>query len=327
MRARRSVWTDEAVQALLAQFVTVADEVGRLQRGEDAECAVFKSFCEQGHYGGRMEPTGTRQGIYAVAPSGRFLASINHTDPQRVAEMLRTALQRWQELPEAERRLDDEQVKKLEGTKRFEDRYPGDGLVLAEYLRDLDAKGEQRDWRTRAWNEDQAWFTRDEAASMVPERAEVGATADVPARLVERLARLHLVDSVRGQTPSFGKQAVVVAELQSEVVQVEAQQVHLRFVGKTHVETKGRWVITDRGEPVDHERGVRTGLSGRAVWDRASRRFVSFELLASGERWGATQYNGRPADLQPTPIGFGFVLAGKDHPRVAPAFWWDYELR
>jgi hypothetical protein len=32
---RRSAWSDPEVQALLASFVPVADEVGRLQRDED----------------------------------------------------------------------------------------------------------------------------------------------------------------------------------------------------------------------------------------------------------------------------------------------------
>ena len=89
MRARRSVWSDREVQTLLGSFVTVADEVGRLQRGDDAECRLFQGFCEQGHYGGRTLPTRTRQGIYAIAPSGRFLASINATQPDRIAAMLR----------------------------------------------------------------------------------------------------------------------------------------------------------------------------------------------------------------------------------------------
>ena len=82
MRARQSVWSDPKVKELMASFVAVADEVGRLQRGTDAESKLFQGFCEQGHYGGRTQPTNTRQGIYAIAPSGRFLASINSTNPE-----------------------------------------------------------------------------------------------------------------------------------------------------------------------------------------------------------------------------------------------------
>lgn len=313
---------------LLTGFVTVADEVGRLQRGGNAESDVFNGFCEQGHYGGRTQPTGTRQGIYAVAPSGKFLASVNTRSPKRVAVMLRTALERWQQMPAEDRALDEGLKQRMTGTKRFEDRYPEDGLVLAQYSRDLKESVPEGDWRARAWNEDQAWFTRGEAQSMVPEKFAVGARIDVPERLVVRLACLHLVDSVRGQTPAYKKDDLVGGWLRTEVVGIAGDRLSLQLSGQTHTEKKGRWQVRDRGsEPIGHERGIKTEFEGRAVWNRKSGRFVSFELLAIGERWGATQYNGRPADLEPTPIGFAFVLAPKGHPKVAPAFWWRYELK
>jgi hypothetical protein len=327
VRARRSVWSDGEVQLLLASFVTVADEVGRLQREHDPECSLFQSFCEQGHYGGRTLPTRTRQGIYAIAPSGAFLASINSTQPDKVAAMLRAALAKWRELPDDQRRLPPDKLQEVAATARFEDRFPADGLVLAEYVRDLGRSADPRDWRTQAWNEDQAWFTKDEARSMVPGDDAVGAAVHVPDRLVARLVRLHLVDTVRGQTPPFPNDAIVAAQLHSEVVRRDGARVHLQLTGRTHALQKGRWIVADRGQPVEHERGVKTELTGRAVWDRQAGRFAAFELLALGERWGATQYNQRGDDVEPTRIGFAFVLAPADHPRVAPAFWWDYDLR
>ncbi len=324
---RQSVWSDKTVQELLVSFVSVADEVGRLQRGDDAECRAFKSFCEEGHYGGRSEPTSTRQGIYAVTPKGKFLASINTRSAANMAAMLRTALARWAELPEAERRLTDEEVHALQATKRFEDRYPTDGLVLVEYLRDLGRPVVERDWRTRAWNTDHVWFTRSEAAALVPDSPEIGARTTVPARLVERLARLHLVDSVRGQTPSLSKDAIVEAWLQSEVVGRDGDDILLQFAGKTRTETKGRWPIDTEAAASTQLRGVSTELRGRARWHAKDQRFTTFELLAIGERWGETQYNERSGDAAPAAIGFAFVLAKPDHPRVAPAFWWEYELK
>ena len=315
------------MQELLRSFVTVADEVGRLQRGKDAECSVFQGFCEQGHYGGRTEPTNTRQGIYAIAPSGRFLASVNSTRPEQVAAMLRLALTRWAELPEQDRLMRADELARVGAVARFEDRFPADGLVLAEYVRDLGRTADPRDWRTRAWNADQAWFTKAEAGVLVPAGAEVGAATAVPARLVERLARLHLVDSVRGQTPPFGKEAVQEATLRSTVTAVDGPRVQLRLDGSTRTTATGSWPETDGGASAAHERGVRTELCGRAVWNRAGERFESFELLAVGERWGATQYNQRGGDTAPSRIGFLFVLAPKDFPRTAPAYWWEYELR
>ncbi len=125
------------MRELVRSFVPVADEVGRLQRGKDPECLHFQEMAEHGHYKGRKRPTGTRQGMYATAPSGEFLASVNTRSPERVAKMLRTALARWKELPREKRLLAEDPKAKKSEVKRLESRYPEDGLVLQVNSRDL----------------------------------------------------------------------------------------------------------------------------------------------------------------------------------------------
>ena len=305
------------MRELLAKFVPVADEVYRLQTGEDAECRAFQGFCEDGHYGGRVAPTRTRQGVYAITPGGALLASVNTRSDERMAKMLREALAKWAEIPPERRVLPDQLRQRLAAVRRFEDRYPENGLVLAETVRDLGREVRVDDWRTRAWNEDQVWFTAAEARSMVPADPRVGARHEIPARLVARLARLHLLDTVRGQTPPMPKSALVEHWLTAHVVGVDDQGVQLVFRGRTHTEH----------ERSAGARGVAVDLRGHASWDRAAARFRAFELLAIGERFGASRFNERRDDLDRSRIGFAFRLAPAGHPRVAPAFWSSYRLR
>jgi hypothetical protein len=92
---------------------------------------------------------------------------------------------------------------------------------------------------------------------------------------------------------------------------------------------EGQWPVDgfqDRDRPSPQERGLDAALLGRATFDQGLGRFVAFELVADGERFGGTQYNARGDDLGPTPIGFVFVLAGDDE-RVEPASFWEYGWR
>ena len=75
MAGRGSVWSDPELRALVVEHtVPCADEVWRLQRGDDGECRFFRAMADAGHYG---KGGGTRQGIYLASPSGRLLSSIN----------------------------------------------------------------------------------------------------------------------------------------------------------------------------------------------------------------------------------------------------------
>jgi hypothetical protein len=326
--ARRSVWSDPKIKSLAAQFVPAADEVHRLFSVRDPEGDLFRKVSEKGHYAGRTQPTNTRQGIYALAPSGEFLASLNSNDPKTVAAMLERALAKWSTLSREERLMQGDPALQTPRVNRPEARYPEGGLVLRVYCRDMPREKQVAGWRRDAWNQDFAWFRREEAASFVPEERKVGATRVVPEALPTRLARLHLVDNVRGQTPQFEPRHIGSARLETEILSIDGTRIVLALRGETKAATSGTWSIagfSDMHNPSTQERGVHTRLAGEAEWNTETGRFTKFEMTAVGTRWGGTQYNGRADDLEPNPVGFAFVLAG-DSPaeRVAPAMWYLY---
>lgn len=307
------------MQALLLSFVPAADEVGRLQRDADPEARFFQGFAEFGHYGGRERPTGTRQGIYVVTPSGKLLGSWNTRQVAEVRRRLRAALEAWAELPESERYP----AEALAPGARFEDHYPSDGLVLLAYSRDLpraeggpdpDATQGRRDWRTHAWNVDHVWFTAAEAASL--------AAGELDADAARRLVRLHARDNVRGQTRPFPLESVQSARLAARVVAEDGANKTLELSGEARVSERGTW-HTGGGDGTHEEttRAFDGTFYGRAVWDGT--RFTSFELALVGARTGATQYNERADDRGPAPMGVVFQLAPEDD-RVAPAMWYEY---
>ncbi len=313
----------------------MADEVSRLQRGGDAECRLFQKFAEQGHYGGRTYPSNTRQGTYAATPSGIFLASINANQPVAVADMMRRALEKWKTLPRDQRLMADAAPSQAGNLIRAERFYPVGGLVLQVHSRDLpreQASAEQGNrWYGQAWNNDFAWFTKVEARQLLPPTVATGARHEVPETLVRRIARLCIVDNVRGQTEPYSDSDVKEARMSAAVQKVDGDIASLRLEGQTKTNREGMWSIAgyrDMERPSQQKRGIETRLLGNAKFDLKAERFVSFELVALGTRTGATQYNGRQNDSGPAPIGFAFTLAGdKPAEHVAPAHFWGYGWR
>ncbi|MFG0285427.1 MAG: hypothetical protein ACF8R7_13500 [Phycisphaerales bacterium JB039] len=308
---------------MASKFAPCADEVWALHHGKGEVDLVFQKIAEQGHYAGRTVPTDTRQGIYALAPSGAFLASINTRDPRAMARMLREALVKWEALPESDR-----YPRELPTQRTWADEYPEDGLVLRTYSRDLPRGGEAgrpEDWRAQAWNQDFAWFTKAEARQLAPESLAPGAERKIPHRLLERIATLHLVDNVRGQTPPYAPEHLKEGELRSTVTGVDGDVVRLRLEGRVLLQAQGQWRTNGhQGEPTRNERGAGFKLLGAADWDTGAERFVRFDLLAIGDRWGATQYNGRADDPGPAPMGVLLTISEADV-RVAPAYIWRYD--
>lgn len=299
------------MQELLAAFVPVADEVHRLQNSGDVEGLWFRGLSEAGHYAGRTAPTDTRQGIYAATPAGELLVSRNTTRRDSILELLRGALQSWEGKDRAAR-LGAPPAG--DPPRRPEARYPAGGLALVVHARDLNEQQAAGDWRAAALNRDRAWFTADEARAFVPE-ASVGAKRAIAPDLLRRIARLHLVDFVRGQTSPFRPEDVQQTSMEARVTAVSEASVEIEF--------QGRFRMEGAGLPEGRPRGYAPLVLGRASWDPVEGRFRAFEWVAAGPRWGATKYNGRSDDLEPRAMGLVFRLA-KPGDRVPPAFVWAY---
>ena len=313
------------MRAAAADFVTATDETWRLQNGLDAECLHFQAMADQGHYGrpraeGAPRDAGTRQGIYACAPSGALLASINALDADAVLATIETAKAAWTALPDAQRWLDP--GVDLRPAHRWEWSCPTDGLVLVRTVRELPEDGDPRAAPRRPSNRDHAWFSADEARLLLPEPLQPGSRVVVPPLVIRRLARFHLVDNIKGQTLPFAEAEVADSWLASEVVSRDGDEVVLRLSGATRAVAEGPWLMGENAWTPDAEypRSVTCELAGRAVWSPSRGAFTSFELVGLAEYRGSGWLNNRkPEDHGP--IGFLFTLAPRTPAaKVPPAF-------
>jgi len=298
VRYRLWVWSDPEVQELAKKFVPAGDEINVMlnQRGPE-QAALWKKIGAQGHYG---RPG---QGVYAATPNGKLLASTNQREAKAVAEVLRKGVAAWESLKREERLMTSKPAPEPEGPSRF---YPKGGLVLQAFYRDLPRKeGEVKGFWAGMWNQDFAWFTRDEARSLVPESKEPGARKAAPEKLARRLARLHLVDHVRGGTRPFSDSAVKSIQIGFQVIRAEGAALRLKIDGSSLADEKGGKTVC----------GFDAKLAGNATWDLKKEMFTSFNLLATGPRWGDnTLDNDRRDDPDAHPMGIAFRLAESQEP-------------
>ena len=283
-----------------------ADEVWRLQRNADPDCTLFRRMAR-----GRDKPSqSTMQGFYVFSPGGVCLGYCNSRRPDPMARMLKAALKRWEALPVAERRLP--KGTDLTPRHRWEDSCPEDGLVLMGTVRDLPQDADPKRRRRRRFNRHPAWFSKAEARQWLPADPVVGARHELPQRLVQRMACLPLVDTVRGQSLSFKRSQLNGSRIATEVVRRDGDMVRLRIHGRSQADAAGR-------------RTMRTRLRGLARFDLKQGRFVEFELVALGVRTGGTEFNGRRRDPGPSRVGFLFRIAPAGW-RVPPAFVNFYQV-
>jgi hypothetical protein len=342
------------VQELCTAFIPTADQIegtgrrGCLEDGTDLESRLVQKIKKQ------CNNLASHQGVFVATPSGLFLAGGHQTmhDPRQIELAMHQGLEKWQKLTPAERLMSRQDFDRARVELTEADRasqYPQGGLVLSVVCRDLPRKI----WPTlnyakgyeKRFNQDYAWFRQGEARRFLPEQPTQGAKHQVPRDLVERLARLHLIDTAWGTTSPFPPQSVKRAELTAEVIALTDRLVSLSYKGAARaVQEEAPWTgkrywgpdpkLADRVRQIDEKvktlgipepqtRGIDAAIEGQAVYDRKAEKFVSFELLVLAERWGGNEGNGRfqSLDYGPHPLGFFLNLAGASAAeRVPPVF-------
>jgi hypothetical protein len=260
------------------------------------------------------------QGIYAVTPGGKLLGFRQRDhDPDSIAQMLSRALKQWNAL-RREERLGTEVPRPVgAASSRPESRPSEGGLILELFVRDLPRKaGRVAPALGAMWNRDFAWFTREEVRSMIPERRTPGERHRVPDKLVRRLARLHLLDSVRGVNDArpFEDRHVEEAVMFMDVVKIEGNVLSLRIEGTTRAVEPPLQGAKGSGRPDEKQRGYQARLLGRAAVDVRQGQFTSFALLAIGPRWGGRGYahSMRQGDLEPQPMGLALRMLPPSEP-------------
>ena len=318
MAGRRSVWSDSRLIHLAKQFVPTTNEVWRLQGAQDNDANIFQEMANKGHY---RNAGGSRQGIYVCTPKGDLLSSINSLNADVVLNTIKAGLEKWHELPLTERRLPENHL--LNATHRWENSYPEDGLVLTSYNIDLFTDPPTYEERSDRWNIDHVWFNKEESSQWLPNHPKVGDIYDLPGKLTDRLFRFHLVDNVRGQTLPFAPTEIKSYSLRVEILEYQKDKMRFKITGSSLAIAKGEWLLGENDWTPTHSlnHSMETNLLGEATYNLTLEKFIEFEMVAIGHRFGKTQNNGRNHGPDSNYIGFLFRRSqDRTSDRIAPAF-------
>ena len=326
------------MQELSELFVPTADRIERpgtgtsLEDGTNFESRLVQRIKKQ------CNDLATYQGVFVASPNGLLLAGSHEAihDPRKIEKLMRQGLEKWGKLSSTDRLMTKEVFAEALAELGDVDRrsqYPNNGLVLSVICRDLPRSPKLSNSPSRnAYNLDYAWFRKIEARAFLPEQPIKSTKLVVQRDLVERLARFHFVDLVRGHTASFPQQSVERAELTAEVIDVKGNLVSLSYKGRTRtsevhdgVHIEGKWNAKGPGIPKPQTRGIDAKLEGQAVYDLKAEKFVSFDLLVLAERWGGNAYNGRldELDFGPAPLGIVLKLAGDSAAEQVPPMFFS----
>ncbi len=317
-------WTDAKIELVKQHFIAAAVPT-ELCHSKGPEGEFLRSAGIDKHWV-------TSAGYFScVSASGKWLGR----------EPSAKVLEEFQKLPEAERKPGAVAVRDLGPDEAVIPSPPPGGLVLRVFGRFLarDDQGRLRhiqpedfprvrgdlDFLT-APNTEYMWLTADEWQSLVPAQPVKGEQLQISAALSQRMARFHLSPrrALTSEDGIVSKSAIKKANLMLVVDDVSSDRIQLRLSGFIHYGSDyDAAKATSPNGPLDF--GFESPIHGILEYDRASKKFVRFDIIAPGDawgRWGDANNNSMTIERPGRgPIGFAFELATGDSPtnRIPPA--------
>jgi hypothetical protein len=331
------------------KFIPVAVEVSAMMDAKDATGDLFRKIAKEGHYG-VMAATRTAQGTYLITPQGDLLKSGNTQNAKSTLTLMNDALAAWKKIP-ADKRYPSK-ISEKDSTKAVATKFPTDGLALdvslrkffprklsdspvdakvlaesglPERLKAFAQKKPETYWEVE-WNQDHAWFTKTEARNLLPEMLAKGQKSKCDPLLAARLARLHMLDTVRALADVYPDDAVRKAELRCEVTDVVGEEVIVRFEGEVHVKQSGLTPFArtaDQTSPVPKKsvREYDSKLLGKATFNLKTGKYMTFELVALGRKTGGSKLS----PFEECAMGVTFTMTeSTTHDLVEPRYLSQY---
>ena len=306
MAGRALAFSDARVVELIkTHFVPVAADDWYQRRRKDQTGRYFRYIVGQV----RPQPNlnASLQGLYIFTATGELLGHRNSAKHANFTQrVIQKSLARWKRLAPTHTRPNAIVIPDLPSSVLNHPYAPepsANATILRVVSRALDY--DQND-QLIAWQHDNpargahpaydhVWLLPEEINSIL-ERASSRDSFDIPASVVARLARFHLVDNTRGE-PNHWKPEDL------HHVTLVAQR-RIRDANKVRLELNGKFSMQDS----ENHSGYTGAWQGTLEIDRSGPKVTHFDLFALGEHWGEGRWTpgARPGR---TPLAIAIRLA------------------
>lgn len=146
---------------------------------------------------------------------------------------------------------------------------------------------------------------------ILPRELRPNQTVDWPDNIAKYVLGNAFVDRVRGHGMSFQPGDLQKSRMRTEITNVAGDIVTVRVLGALNAAAEGRWALQPGQQPPTdglQVRGMDLQIRGNGRYNQRTKRWISFDLVAVGTRWGGAPENRRADDLKPNPIGFFATL-------------------
>ena len=234
--------------------------------------------------------TTTHQGIYCMTAAGGYLSGVPGLGRHGPAKkLISEAWSKYSAKGPEMKPVPTEAIPLWGGDEPT----PG-GLKLRVAYRDLPRGEKRRPSSAHFLNPyNLGWydFNAEEAGAF---RTTSKEPVKLPDSVFTKFATITLKDAVRGQCGRFKPQDLKAGSLSTQLI--------------SKTDSRSTFRLTGTAKLKDRERSVDMTLHGLAIFDGG--KFVSFDLIAAGQRAGKSGANGRKNDLGPAPLGIAFELYG-----------------
>jgi hypothetical protein len=275
--------------------------------------------------------TGASGRVHGMTASGKFLCVHSPGSICRDCDP-KTALTRWSELPEAERKPGAVKVGEKGKIDPKVPTPPESGLILQVFESRLtgEVKGkvgrrqkhETFSWGTYEPGRDQIWLSEADWKSLVPAEPKKGKQFAVPAKVAGRMLA-RLTDWSEANGARWEAAHVRTRDLTLAVEEVSATTIKLRLEGPVrlaHDAPKAAVSYYKALRPLHHEDPKAFArfdgrMLGYLSYDRNKKVFTRFDVVALGEYVGPLLNPYRNEDKQnfylikPCPLGVSFEIA------------------